>query len=166
MVKKFKKLTTDGLLPMQEKTVDIVENGTIIVEPNLGKTLSKVTANVNVMPNLQEKTTTINGEVTADEGYDGMSKVTVNITHQLQSKTIVPTTESQTITADEGNDGLSSVTVEAVTSAIDANIKAENIKAGVTILGVTGTHQCYITVASVEELNNITAEDGTIAIVG
>lgn len=58
----------------------------------------------------------------------------------LQDKTVSPATSEQTITADEGNDGLGTVTVEAVTASIDANIVAENIKDGVTILGVTGTY--------------------------
>ncbi len=58
----------------------------------------------------------------------------------LQDKTVTPTTAEQTITAGEGYDGLGTVTVEAVTAAIDANITAENIKSGVTILGVTGTY--------------------------
>lgn len=58
----------------------------------------------------------------------------------LQDKTVTPTTAEQTITAGDGYDGLGTVTVEAVTAAIDANITAENIKSGVTILGVTGTY--------------------------
>ena len=58
---------------------------------------------------------------------------------KLQSKTVYPTTNLQQVTADSGYDGLSKVDVSAVTSAIDANIKAENIKSGTTILGVTGT---------------------------
>jgi len=57
----------------------------------------------------------------------------------LEDKTVTPTTSQQVVTADEGYDSLSSVTVEAVTSAIDANITAENIKDGVSILGVAGT---------------------------
>ena len=55
-----------------------------------------------------------------------------------QSKTATPSTSSQTITADAGYE-LASVTINPVTSAIDSNIQAENIKNGVTILGVTGT---------------------------
>lgn len=58
----------------------------------------------------------------------------------LQDKTAAPATSEQTITADTGYDGLGTVTVSAVTAAIDANIVAGNIKAGVDILGVTGTY--------------------------
>ena len=73
-----------------------------------------------------------------------ISKVTVDgnnipLYHNLQSKTVTPTTSQQTITPDSGNDGLSSVTVDGVTSAIDTNIKPTNIREGVQILGVTGT---------------------------
>lgn len=35
--------------PKQQKTVDITENGTVVVTPDYGYTLSKVTANVNVV---------------------------------------------------------------------------------------------------------------------
>ena len=58
-----------------------------------------------------------------------------------QNKTVTPTTSSQSITADAGYTGLGTVTVNAVTSAIDANITAGNIKKDVTILGVTGTYE-------------------------
>ena len=56
-----------------------------------------------------------------------------------QTKTVNPTTSQQTVLPDDNYDALSDVTVNAVTSAIDSNIKAENIKKNVSILGVTGT---------------------------
>lgn len=58
----------------------------------------------------------------------------------LQSKTVTPTTSQQIISADAGYDGLNTVTINAVTSAIDSDITAANIKSGVNILGVTGTY--------------------------
>lgn len=57
-----------------------------------------------------------------------------------QTKTINPSTTQQTISPDSGYDAMSQITVNAVTSSIDANITAGNIKDGVTILGVTGTY--------------------------
>ena len=58
----------------------------------------------------------------------------------LEDKTITATTSEQTVTAGEGYDGIGTVTVNAVTADIDQNIAAENIKSGVTILGVLGTY--------------------------
>lgn len=55
-----------------------------------------------------------------------------------QQKTINPSTTQQSVVADTGYE-LAKVTVNAVTKDIDTNIKAENIKKNVTILGVTGT---------------------------
>ena len=57
-----------------------------------------------------------------------------------QTKAATPSTSSQTIEPDSGY-ALSSVTVGAVTSSIDSNITQNNIKAGVTILGVQGNLQ-------------------------
>lgn len=58
-----------------------------------------------------------------------------------QQKTVSPSTEEVVVRPDIGYTGLSKVTINAVTSEIDANIKPENIKYGVTILGVTGTYK-------------------------
>lgn len=56
-----------------------------------------------------------------------------------ETVTVTATTEAQTITPTTGK-VFDEVIVNAVTAAIDANIVAENIKAGVTILGVEGTY--------------------------
>ena len=60
---------------------------------------------------------------------------------KLQNKTVTPTTSQQEITCGSSYDGLGTVTVKAVTATIDSNITAENIKSGVTILGVEGTYE-------------------------
>lgn len=92
-------------------------------------------------PTLIEKNITANGEYAASaDDANGYSSVTVAVSPTLENKTITPTTAEQTITAGEGYDGLGTVTVNAVTAAIDENIVADNIKSGVTILGVTGTY--------------------------
>lgn len=73
-------------------------------------------------------------------GYDGLASVTVEAA-PLETQSVTPSTSEQEIEAQgEGKIGLSKVTVAAVTSDIDANIVAGNIKNGVTILGVTGSY--------------------------
>lgn len=67
-----------------------------------------------------------------------MSKI-LNIGIKVQEKTVIPSTEEQIITADEGYIGLDKINVESVTSAIDSNIKPENIKKDISILGIVGT---------------------------
>lgn len=58
-----------------------------------------------------------------------------------ETKTITPTTSQQTIIPSQGKNGITEATIEAVTSSIDANITAGNIKKDVTILNVTGTFE-------------------------
>ena len=69
---------------------------------------------------------------------DGVPAIIQSAT--VQPLNVTPSTSSQTITASSGVDGYSPVNVAAVTSAIDSSIVAENIKSGVTILGVAGTY--------------------------
>lgn len=79
----------------------------------------------------------------ATENSDNLATCIGTITGSssvITSLSITPTTSAQTITAPSGTDGYSPVSVAAVTSSIDANIIAGNIKDGVTILGVTGNY--------------------------
>ena len=110
----------------------------------------------------QEKSISIstNGttEVTPDSGKV-LSKVSVttNVQPTLQEKTVAPTTMQQIVTADSGKDGLSKVTVNAVTSSIDSNIVAENIKKDVTILDVVGTLETASAITDVATSSEMTA---------
>lgn len=56
----------------------------------------------------------------------------------LEEKTITPKIVDQIIIPSSNYDGMSQVTVKAVDSTIDKNIKSENIKKDVSILGVQG----------------------------
>ena len=71
--------------------------------------------------------------------YQYSGSTWVDITDEiLTSITITPSTSSQTPAVPTGYRGFKSVTVNAVTSAIDNNIQANNIRNNISILGVTG----------------------------
>lgn len=87
-------------------------------------------------PVLQSKTVTpsTNSQtIVADNGYDGLNTVTVNAV-PTQTKSATPTSAAQDIIPDDGK-FLSKVTIVG-----DSNLIAENIKSGVSIFGVNGTH--------------------------
>lgn len=104
--------------------------------------------------------------ITPPSGINGYSPITVNavtaaIDSNIQPENIVvgkeilgvsgiavesnettlevtPTTSTQTLTPTSPYTGFNEVSVNAVTAAIDSNITSENIKSGVSILGVSG----------------------------
>ena len=69
------------------------------------------------------------------------SKISAIDTVNNEDLTVNPMTSVQTFTPTQGHTGFGEVNVNAVTSTIDSNITAENIKAGVEILGVTGEYE-------------------------
>lgn len=146
-------------------------------------------------PALEEKTvnsSTLSQEVLPGEGFDGLSKVTVepytldsktvnsstsqqvvtssadglsSVTvepYTLDSKTVDPSTSEQVVTSSV--DGLSSVTVNAVTSSIDSNIQADNIKKDVTILGVTGTYESASTQPNLQDVSVTYVSNGNYTV--
>ena len=75
-------------------------------------------------------------------GFDGVSRFSYKT--RRQDKTVTPSTTEQTVNCDSGYVGIRSVTVNPVTSAIDSNIIPENIKKGISILGVEGTNEPHV----------------------
>lgn len=98
---------------LQEKTLNIVENGTTTIEPDSDfYGLSKVITNVSIPePKLEEKNIIANGTYNAnDEDLDGYNKVIVNVPEKtLGTKTII---SNGTYKATDDNfDGYSQVDV-------------------------------------------------------
>lgn len=152
-------VNVSGSVPStQEKTVTPTAT-TQNVTPDSGKYLSKVIVNgdadlvagniksgVDIFGvtgtysgsgvNLQTKTispSTTQQNITADSGYDGLSRVTINAI-QTETKSATPSTSTQNIVPSSGK-YLTGVSVVG-----DADLVAGNIKQGVDIFGVTGTY--------------------------
>ena len=127
---------------IKEQVKTVAENKNIDIEYNVDDALS-------LLNKIDDGTITTPTD-TLDITDNGIKDVTnyasvdVNVVTPSQAKTATPTTSQQVVEPDSGY-LLSSVTVNAVTSAIDSNIQAGNIKDGVTILGVEGTLQEGIT---------------------
>lgn len=133
----YSKFTVNVQYTGQEKTLNPSKTTQIILPDSGYNGITKITLN--------PVTSSIDENIVASNIKQGVSILGVTGTLEikadpvLQSKTITPTKLNQTITADTGYDALSSVVVNGVTSDIDSNITAGNIKEGVSILGVTGT---------------------------
>lgn len=97
-------------------------------------------AKADIKTAIEAKGVSVPADALIDSYPDYVDAIQQGSTPVLESKTATPSTSQQVIQADDGYDALSQVTIGAVTSAIDANIVAGNIKSGVNILGVTGTY--------------------------
>ena len=120
---------------LDDKTVDSSTNSQIITSSEDG--LASVTINPYVLDSKTVDSSTVTQIITSDE--DGLQSVTIN-PYVLESKIVNPSWVDQTITPSANKDALSSVKVNKVTSSIDPNIAPNNIKLGVSILGVTGQY--------------------------
>ena len=107
-------------------------------------------SSVTVNPYLLE-VKTVDASVNAQtiypsSGYNGLAQVTVNSLPMIAGEADASTGNVIYYPGDFGtvqgrHKGFTQFRVKAVTAAIDSNIQAANIKAGVTILGVEGTYQ-------------------------
>ena len=151
-------ITTNGT-----QTFDVVgyanNEVTVNVQPNLETAnVTPSTSPQTIVPtgnvdgydriNVSAVTGAIDPNITPSNIKDGVTILGVTgefgPTPDLGTLNVTPSTSAQTITP-SGLDGWDEVDVAPVSSNIDANIQAGNIKDGVTILGVTGTLQEGIT---------------------
>lgn len=129
--------------------------------------IEKITAggkeiNLSATANLQEKTATANGIVTADSSYDGLSKVTINVSggsSTLVTKTI---TENGTYNASSDNaDGYSSVEVNVSGTGGITPTGSQTFTSNGTY-DVTNIAQAIVNVAEGGSIENI--EMGTVVL--
>ena len=160
------------------KAENIRQNISILGITGTYEGVERVYKTLNVSPKITSQT------LTPEEGVDGFNKVEVSavtsdidsnilpknikrgvnilgvegnyIPENLQSKVVNPTTAVQNVTYDDGYEGLNNVQVNAVTSSIDENIKAENIRQNISILGITGTLEEGIKQAEIESTKTVT----------
>lgn len=155
-------------IKIENEDITVTQNG--VYEASEEYTgLGTVTVQVDNVKN-QQKTVNPTKElqtVEADDGYTGLSRVTINpITNSVDNNiqagniksgvtilgitgnliesnntqvTVTPSTSQQTITPSGDYNGFSTVSVNAVDSSIDPNIIPSNIISGKEILGVQGS---------------------------
>lgn len=155
-------------IKIENEDITVTQNG--VYEASAEYTgLGTVTVQVDNVKN-QQKTVNPTKElqtVEADEGYTGLSRVTINpVTNSVDNNiqagniksgvtilgitgnlievnntqvTVTPSTLQQTITPSGDYNGFSTVNVNAVDSSIDPNIVPSNIISGKEILGVEGS---------------------------
>ena len=121
------------------KGLTIDKNGTYNAKDSEVDGFNIVT--VNVQPTLQEKSITVNGVVTPDDGFQGLSKVTVDVpATPVEEKTVTLdlAAGNQVVTPTAGKN------ISKVAITKPAELLPENIKKGITIAGVVGTYEAAV----------------------
>lgn len=125
-------------LHINDYSLYIAEREALIVRDNEDVTEKKASDIFSI-----SDSTIINSAANSDKKIvcvgNGGIIFTANVDISDKSFTIEPSTVDSEIYL-RVSDNIRLLNVKSVTSRIDENIKPENIKAGVTILGVTGTH--------------------------
>ena len=122
-------------VPTEQRTVAPADEEQVLV-PTEGKFFDKVTVQADSDATLQTKTVTPTATqqvITPDEGYSGLSSVTVAGAPLDEAITVQSGTEDVQHTP-------TGLGYKGVTVTGDADLVAQNIKEGVEILGVTGTY--------------------------
>lgn len=159
---------------MSNKTTLQNNNGRISRNNNDLNTILQMASTINNMQPSEDLTSEFNSyetalttqETTIDDIMNALQGKAAGGGEEitLQEKYVEPTTSYQTVVADPGYNGLSEITIYPVTSSIDSDIKAANIKSGVNILGVNGTLEAKEDLSS--ELTNqnglLTTQETTI----
>ncbi len=123
-------------------TGTIANNGDLVITPSTDE--QDKSAGYYTSIQIRPVTSTIDTNIKAENIKSNVSilGITGNVIelngHEVQ---VTPSTEQKIITPEENYNALTKVTIDAVTSEIDSNIQAGNIKKDVNILGVVGTYE-------------------------
>lgn len=134
---------TDGYSPVNVSAVTAsIDNNIVASNIKSGVSILGVSGNVTAL-NGETRTATLTSSAgntfTPSSGKNAITSITV--TPNNQTRSVTPSTSSQTLSVNSGYSGNGTIMVNAVTSSIDSNITAENIKKDVSILGVIGTYE-------------------------
>jgi hypothetical protein len=128
-----------GTIQLQDKSVTPSSSQQVITADSPYDGLRQVTVGA---VSLQSKSVVLSSSsqtITPDSGYTGLDQVNVPAV-VLEQKSVTPSTSQQVINKSAGYDGIGTVTVDAVDASIDSSIQSQNIKSGITILGVVGSY--------------------------
>lgn len=147
MPKNILAIPTTGGGETQEKTVNPALTQ-VVVTPDTGFTLSKVTVNAmpqaeQAVPTLENNGGTISASAVQTAGYVQAGTKTGTLELDKQAATeYTPSLADQTIPTDKYLTGVQ--TIKAVTGAnlqaLDADFVPENIKSGIDLFGIVGTY--------------------------